>query len=68
MDERHDIFPPTNGTADVHFTGNPQITHFKASYRRHTNFAMTCRIILPVVHLKRIEAMALHCDKTKTKV
>ena len=28
------------GAQDVYLTGNPQITFFKASYRRHTNFAM----------------------------
>ena len=28
------------GAQDVYLTGNPQITFFKASYRRHTNFAI----------------------------
>jgi len=28
------------GAQDVYLTGNPQITYFKISYRRHTNFAM----------------------------
>lgn len=28
------------GAQDVYLTGNPQITHFKVVYRRHTNFAM----------------------------
>jgi hypothetical protein len=28
------------GAQDVYLTGNPQITFFKAIYRRHTNFAM----------------------------
>ena len=28
------------GSQDVFLTGNPQITFFKAIYRRHTNFAM----------------------------
>ena len=28
------------GAQDVFLTGNPQITFFKAIYRRHTNFAM----------------------------
>ena len=28
------------GAQDVYLTGNPQITFFKAVYRRHTNFAM----------------------------
>ncbi len=28
------------GPQDVFLTGNPQITHFKAIYRRHTNFAI----------------------------
>jgi hypothetical protein len=28
------------GAQDVYLTGNPQITHFKVVYRRHTNFAL----------------------------
>merc|ERR1711990_861905 len=28
------------GAQDVYLTGNPQITFFKVTYRRHTNFAM----------------------------
>ncbi len=28
------------GAQDVYLTGNPQITYFKAVYRRHTNFSM----------------------------
>ena len=28
------------GAQDVYLTGNPQITFWKATYRRHTNFAM----------------------------
>lgn len=28
------------GSEDLYLTGNPQITHFKVVYRRHTNFAM----------------------------
>jgi hypothetical protein len=28
------------GTQDLYITGNPQITHFKAVIKRHTNFAM----------------------------
>lgn len=28
------------GAEDLYLTGNPQITHFKIVYRRHTNFAM----------------------------
>lgn len=28
------------GAQDVYLTGNPQITHFKVVYRRHTNFSM----------------------------
>ena len=28
------------GAQDVYLTGNPQVTFFKVSYRRHTNFAM----------------------------
>jgi len=28
------------GAQDVYLTGNPQITLFKAVYRRHTNFSM----------------------------
>jgi len=28
------------GTQDLYLTGNPQVTHFKAVIRRHTNFAM----------------------------
>jgi hypothetical protein len=28
------------GAEDLYLTGNPQITHFKVVYRRHTNFAM----------------------------
>ena len=27
------------GPQDIYLFGNPQITHFKAVYRRHTNFA-----------------------------
>ena len=26
------------GAQDVYLTGNPQITFFKVTYRRHTNF------------------------------
>lgn len=29
-----------HGTQDLYLTGNPQVTHFKAVIRRHTNFAM----------------------------
>lgn len=29
-----------NGAHDVYLTGNPQITFFKAVYRRHTNFSI----------------------------
>ena len=29
-----------NGAQDVYLTGNPQITFWKVTYRRHTNFAM----------------------------
>jgi hypothetical protein len=28
------------GAQDVYLTGNPQITYWKVTYRRHTNFAM----------------------------
>ena len=28
------------GAQDIYLTGNPQITYFKAVYRRHTNFSM----------------------------
>jgi hypothetical protein len=28
------------GAQDIYLTGNPQITYFKVTYRRHTNFAM----------------------------
>ena len=28
------------GAQDVYLTGNPQITFFKALYRRHTNFSL----------------------------
>ena len=28
------------GAQDVYLTGNPQMTFWKAVYRRHTNFAM----------------------------
>lgn len=28
------------GAEDLYLTGNPQITHFKVVYRRHTNFSM----------------------------
>jgi len=28
------------GTQDIYLTGNPQITFFKAVYKRHTNFAV----------------------------
>ena len=28
------------GSQDIYLTGNPQITFFKAVYRRHTNFSM----------------------------
>ena len=28
------------GSQDIYLTGNPQITFFKAVYKRHTNFAM----------------------------
>ena len=28
------------GSQDLYLTGNPQVTHFKAVIRRHTNFAM----------------------------
>ena len=28
------------GAQDVHLTGNPQITYFKAVHKRHTNFSV----------------------------
>ena len=28
------------GAQDVYLTGNPQITFWKVTYRRHTNFAV----------------------------
>ena len=28
------------GAQDIYLTGNPQITFWKVTYRRHTNFAM----------------------------
>ena len=28
------------GPQDIFLTGNPQITYFKAVYKRHTNFAI----------------------------
>ena len=28
------------GSQDIYLTGNPQITFFKAVYKRHTNFAI----------------------------
>jgi len=28
------------GSEDIYLTGQPQITYFKAVYRRHTNFAI----------------------------
>lgn len=30
------------GAQDVYLTGNPQITFFKVTYQRHTNFAQEC--------------------------
>ena len=30
------------GAQDAHITGNPQITFFKAVYKRHTNFYKNC--------------------------
>lgn len=30
------------GAQDAHITGNPQITYFKAVYKRHTNFYKNC--------------------------
>lgn len=30
------------GAQDVYLTGNPQITFFKVTYRRYTNFSMQC--------------------------
>ena len=30
------------GDQDVYLTGDPQITFFKAIYKRHTNFSMEC--------------------------
>ena len=36
------------GAQDVYLTGNPQITFFKAIYRRYTNFAMESIIQLIV--------------------
>ena len=30
------------GKEDLHLMGNPQVTLFKAVYRRHTNFSMEC--------------------------
>ena len=30
------------GAQDVYLTGNPQITFFKTTYRRHTNYSMEC--------------------------
>tara|TARA_B110000208_G_C11765216_1_gene428351 strand:- start:493 stop:1905 length:1413 start_codon:yes stop_codon:yes gene_type:complete len=29
-----------SGAQDIHLTGNPQMTHFKMVYKRHTNFAI----------------------------
>ena len=28
------------GVQDVYLTGNPEVSFFQQSYRRHTNFAM----------------------------
>ena len=28
-----------NGSQDIYLTGNPEMTYFRAVYRRHTNFA-----------------------------
>ena len=36
----------SNGSQDIFITGNPQITFFKAVYRRHTNFAIE---VLPTI-------------------
>ena len=30
------------GAQDVYLTGKPEITFFKAVYKRHTNFAIEC--------------------------
>ena len=30
------------GAQDMYITGNPQISFFKAVYRRHTNFSIEC--------------------------
>lgn len=35
------------GRQDVHLCGNPQITFFKAVYKRHTNFALETFSLLP---------------------
>lgn len=28
------------GSQDIYLSGKPQVTYFKATYRRHTNFSM----------------------------
>jgi len=30
------------GAQDVYLTGNPKVTFFSATYKKHTNFAMEC--------------------------
>jgi hypothetical protein len=33
-----------NGASDIYLSGTPQITFFKVTYRRHTNFSMETTI------------------------
>ena len=37
----------TSGRQDIYLTINPEITFFKKAFRRHTNFAMELREIIP---------------------
>ena len=39
------------GAQDFYLTGNPQISFFKAVYRRYTNFSMEMIEILPNVNV-----------------
>ena len=54
------------GAQDVYLTGNPQITFWKVTYRRHTNFALellsrlsTARLTLVATLLARSAAMVI---------
>jgi hypothetical protein len=51
------------GAQDVYLTGNPQITYFKAIYRRHTNFS-TETMDIAITGTKTLTTSETSCDCT----